>query len=192
MAGVSDRAGRAQAHASTEIMGAVTAMRARDDDGGCARRARSILCGTGGDGLGTLNISTRGVFRGGGVRRACRQAWQSQHVLAHGRRRRAGGPGREDRHLHRKPRAPACARPGCVSCLRKTYHPAMKHVTPVRRALGFRTIFNLLGPLSNPARVKRQLLGVYALEWMEPVARCWPRSAPKRPGSCMAVTASTK
>ena len=47
----------------------------------------------------------------------------------------------------------------------------MKHVAPVRRALGFRTIFNLLGPLSNPARVKRQLLGVYALEWMEPVAK---------------------
>jgi anthranilate phosphoribosyltransferase len=52
----------------------------------------------------------------------------------------------------------------------QSFHPAMKHVAPVRRALGFRTIFNLLGPLSNPARVKRQLLGVYALEWIEPVA----------------------
>jgi anthranilate phosphoribosyltransferase len=50
------------------------------------------------------------------------------------------------------------------------HHPAVKHVAQVRRELGFRTIFNLLGPISNPARVKRQLIGVYGEEWIEPVA----------------------
>jgi anthranilate phosphoribosyltransferase len=50
------------------------------------------------------------------------------------------------------------------------YHPAMKHVAPVRKELGFRTVFNLLGPICNPARVRRQLMGIFAEEWLEPVA----------------------
>jgi anthranilate phosphoribosyltransferase len=50
------------------------------------------------------------------------------------------------------------------------FHPAMKHVAAVRRELGFRTLFNLLGPLCNPAHIKRQLLGVYATCWLRPLA----------------------
>src|SRR5471032_703579 len=52
----------------------------------------------------------------------------------------------------------------------QAYTPAMKYAAPVRRELGFRTIFNLLGPLSNPARVRRQLVGVYDKEWCVPLA----------------------
>jgi anthranilate phosphoribosyltransferase len=50
------------------------------------------------------------------------------------------------------------------------YHPSMKHWAPIRAELGIRTIFNLLGPISNPAGVKRQVLGVFSLEWVEPIA----------------------
>jgi anthranilate phosphoribosyltransferase len=51
------------------------------------------------------------------------------------------------------------------------HHPAMKHVGPTRVELGTRTIFNLLGPLSNPASVKRQMVGVFSRQWVEPLAR---------------------
>ena len=51
------------------------------------------------------------------------------------------------------------------------HHPAMKNVGPTRVELGTRTIFNLLGPLSNPASVKRQLVGVFSRQWIEPLAQ---------------------
>jgi len=59
---------------------------------------------------------------------------------------------------------------GIVFMFAPLLHPAMKHVGPVRRDLGFRTVFNLLGPICNPAGVRRQLIGIYAREWLEPVA----------------------
>jgi len=51
------------------------------------------------------------------------------------------------------------------------HHPAMRHAGPVRRSLGVRTVFNLLGPLTNPAGARRQLIGVYAQQWVEPMAQ---------------------
>ncbi len=61
-------------------------------------------------------------------------------------------------------------RPGLCFLFAQAYHPAMRHVAEVRRQLKTRTIFNLLGPICNPAGVRRQLLGVYARQWLRPVA----------------------
>jgi anthranilate phosphoribosyltransferase len=127
------------------------------------------LCGTGGDGHGTLNISTATAF----VVAAC-----GVKVAKHGNRSASSRTGTADvlEHLGVNIQlTPAAAE----SCLREAgicflfapaYHTAMKHVASVRKQLGVRTIFNLLGPLCNPAKVKRQLLGVYGREWIEPLA----------------------
>jgi anthranilate phosphoribosyltransferase len=127
------------------------------------------LCGTGGDGHGTLNVSTATSF----VVAAC-----GVPVAKHGNRSissRTGAADVLDALGVKTDLAPRAAE----TVLRETnfcflfapaYHTAMKHVMPVRRALGFRTIFNLLGPLANPANVKRQLLGVFAHDFIKPVA----------------------
>jgi anthranilate phosphoribosyltransferase len=152
-----------------EITGAARAMRAAMKTIEAPEGAMD-LCGTGGDGHGTLNISTAVSFV---------VAAAGVPVAKHGNRSassRAGAADVLEKLGARIDLAPAAAE----ACLRQTglcflfaqvYHPAMKHVAPVRKALRIRTIFNLLGPLSNPARVKRQLLGVYAREWLEPLAQ---------------------
>jgi anthranilate phosphoribosyltransferase len=154
--------------AISEIVGAAGAMRAE---------MRTIqappgaidLCGTGGDGHGTFNISTATSF----VAAAC-----GVPVAKHGNRSASSRSGTADvlEHLGVKiDMTPA----GAEACLRETnfcflfaphYHTAMKHVAAVRKQLGIRTIFNLLGPLSNPAGVKRQLMGVFAADFIAPLA----------------------
>lgn len=151
-----------------EIVGAARAMRAamRTID---APADAIDLCGTGGDGHGTLNVSTAAAF----VVAAC-----GIPVAKHGNRNMSSRTGAADVlealdvRIDLEPEA-------AQACLRETnfcflfapaYHTAMKYVAPVRRALGFRTIFNLLGPLCSPAQVTRQLIGVYAREWIEPFA----------------------
>jgi anthranilate phosphoribosyltransferase len=151
-----------------EIIGAAKSMRAN---------MRSIeappgaidLCGTGGDGHNTLNISTAVSFvvAGAGV-----------PVAKHGNRSATSRAGAADVlealgvRIELSPEQAQHCLEDAGSCFlfARTYHPAMRHVAAVRSKLGVRTIFNLLGPLSNPARVKRQLLGVYAKEWIEPMA----------------------
>jgi len=151
-----------------EITGAARSMRANM----CSIEAPPDaidLCGTGGDGHNTLNISTAVSFvvAGCGV-----------PVAKHGNRSATSRAGAADvlEALGVKIELSQDAAQRCLdeagSCFlfARAYHPAMRHVAAVRSRLGVRTIFNLLGPLSNPARVKRQLLGVYAREWLEPMA----------------------
>ena len=151
-----------------EIVGAVRAMRSAMTTIEANPYAID-LCGTGGDGAGTLNISTACAF----VVSSC-----GVPVAKHGNRNMSSRSGTADclEALGVKidlgpAEASRCLREaGLCFLFAQTYHPAMKHAARVRQALGFRTIFNLLGPLSNPARVRRQLIGVYARDWVEPLA----------------------
>jgi anthranilate phosphoribosyltransferase len=127
------------------------------------------VCGTGGDNAGTLNVSTAAAFvvAGCGV-----------PVAKHGNRAMSSRTGAADvlEALGIPIDSDAAAakklltNTGFAFLFAPAYHPAMKNVAPVRRELGFRTMFNLLGPICNPARVRRQLLGIFAEEWLEPVA----------------------
>ncbi|HEX4533796.1 MAG TPA: anthranilate phosphoribosyltransferase [Rhizomicrobium sp.] len=127
------------------------------------------LCGTGGDGKGTLNISTATAF----VVAAC-----GVPVAKHGNRSASSRTGTADVlevlgvKIGLEPKgAELCLKEaGLCFMFAPTHHTAMKFVAPVRKELAFRTVFNLLGPICNPAKVKRQLLGVYSEEWIEPVS----------------------
>lgn len=155
-----------------EIVGAVQAMQiaAKKFDIDDALRAEIVdCCGTGGDGKGSLNISTAVAFvlAGGGVK-----------VAKHGNKAVSSSSGSADvlRELgvqidaSEERMKQALDEVGICFLMAPNYHPAMRHVAPVRQELKTRTIFNLLGPLANPARPKRQLIGVYSEDWVEPMA----------------------
>ncbi|MBX3480950.1 MAG: anthranilate phosphoribosyltransferase [Caulobacter sp.] len=169
-----------------QIAAAVTAIRLRGETVGeltaCARAMRRAAvtldhpyevvdtCGTGGDGLHTFNISTASalVAAGGGLKiakhgtRALSSRSGSSDVLA------ALGV-KIDAGLEQQRKALDSA--GICFLFAPAHHSAMRHVLPVRAELGFRTIFNLLGPLSNPAGARHQVLGVYDPRLLEPIAR---------------------
>jgi anthranilate phosphoribosyltransferase len=171
---------------SAQIAAAVTAMRLRGETVGeitaCARalrRAARVLdhdfqvidtCGTGGDGLHTYNISTAAalIAAGGGLK-----------VAKHGNRAMSSRSGSSDVlsalgvNLDATPAQSlrALETAGICFLFAPAHHGALRHVTPVRAELGFRTVFNLLGPLSNPAGAQRQVLGVFDSRWVEPMAR---------------------
>lgn len=153
---------------TAEFVGAVEALRAQMK--GISAPSLAIdLCGTGGDGLGTLNISTAVSFV---------VAAAGVPVAKHGNRSMSSKSGAADilEALGVKiDLAPDAAERvlndiGIVFLFAQTHHPAMRHVSKARQAIGKRTIFNLLGPLANPAGVKRQLAGVFAEEWLVPYA----------------------
>lgn len=151
-----------------EIYGAVGSMRARMLPVSVPADAIDIV-GTGGDGAGTYNISTLAsiIVAGAGV-----------PVAKHGNRALSSKSGTADAlsclgvKLDIGPEviSRCVAEAGLGFMFATLHHPAMKHVGPSRVELGTRTIFNLLGPLSNPGGVKFQLLGVYAAQWLVPVA----------------------
>jgi anthranilate phosphoribosyltransferase len=130
-------------------------------------------CGTGGDGHGTLNISTAVAF----VVAAC-----GVPVAKHGNRAASSRSGAADvlGALGIGIASPAKAeqmlkRHGLTFMFAPNHHPGMKAVGTIRKELGFRTLFNLAGPLSNPAGTTRQLVGVYDPRWLEPVAEALQR-----------------
>jgi anthranilate phosphoribosyltransferase len=156
-----------------ELVGAVTSMRSHMRSLHAPTGAID-LCGTGGDGLGTLNISTAVSFV---------VAASNVPVAKHGNRSASSRSGAADVlealgvKIDLAPeRAEAVLREtGLVFLFAQTYHPAMKHVGAARKQIGRRTIFNLLGPLASPARVTRQLVGVFSADWLEPYAHALRR-----------------
>ncbi len=152
-----------------EITGAVTAMRGEDAHAS-RRRADAIdVVGTGGDASGSYNISTCAAFIVAGAGVPVAKHGNRALSSRSGSRRRARRARRQDRL---SPEAiGACIRKAGIGFMfAPAHHPAMKHVGPTRVELGTRTIFNLLGPLSNPAGVKRQMVGVFSRQWVEPLA----------------------
>ena len=126
-------------------------------------------CGTGGDGSGSYNISTAVAL----VAAAC-----GAYVAKHGTLAQTSKSGSSDvlEALGVKLSLSPDALEQCINdvgigfLFAPNHHSAMRHVAPIRKELAFRSIFNLLGPLSNPAGANRQLLGVFGKEWVEPLA----------------------
>lgn len=151
-----------------EIVGAVSSMRSRMLTVKAPDTAVDIV-GTGGDGIGTYNISTLAalIVAGAGVT-----------VAKHGNRALSSKSGTADAlsnlgvKLDNGPQQieNCIANANIGFMFAQMHHSSMRHVGPSRVELGTRTIFNLLGPLSNPAGVKKQLLGVFAHKWVVPLA----------------------
>src|SRR6188474_1787463 len=152
-----------------EITGAVAAMRSKMLRVSAPANAIDVV-GTGGDGSGSVNVSTCASFivAGAGV-----------PVAKHGNRALSSRSGAADvlASLGVKIELGPDAVGRCIQeagigfMFAPAHHPAMKNVGPTRVELATRTIFNLLGPLSNPAGVKRQMVGVFSRHWVQPLAQ---------------------
>lgn len=160
---------RVRGESADEILGFARALREKATPFPWAGDDLIDTCGTGGDGLGTLNVSTLSglVAAASGAR-----------VAKHGNRAvssRCGSADLLEALGVRIDLSPALA----ARCIEETgfgflfaphYHPTLRHLAALRRELGFRSIFNLVGPLANPARVRRQVVGVPGAVYLQPVA----------------------
>lgn len=159
---------RARGESVSEYSAAAAAMRAKCIPVSAPEGAMDIV-GTGGDGIGTLNISTATAFvvAGAGV-----------PVAKHGNRNLSSKSGAADAlgqlgidvMVGAEVVEQGIREAGIGFMMAPMHHPAMKHVMPVRQELGCKTIFNILGPLTNPASVKRQLTGAFAVDLIFPMA----------------------
>jgi len=151
-----------------EITGAARIMRAKALAVTAPRDAIDVV-GTGGDGQGSFNVSSAAalVVAGAGV-----------PVAKHGNRKASSLTGAADVlealgvniNCEMSLVERAIREAGIGFLMAQRHHSAMRHVAPTRVELGTRTIFNLLGPVSNPAGVKRQLVGVFGRDWVKPIA----------------------
>lgn len=157
-----------------EILGAVSALRAHAVPLTIQALDAVDTCGTGGDAKHTFNVSTAAalIASAAGV-----------PVAKHGNRAMSGLIGAADVleaagvriDLTPEQVARCIDQTGVGFAFAPTFHPAMRHAAPIRRELGIRTIFNLLGPLANPAGVRRQVVGVFSDRWLEPLAEVLQR-----------------
>ena len=161
---------KTKGEAVAEIAGAAEAMRAVSAKVVADVPQLVDTCGTGGSGTAKrFNVSTAAAFvaAAGGAR-----------VAKHGNRAMSSRSGSADvleaagaaLDLSAEQVGRSIAEVGVGFLFAPNHHPAMRHAGPVRRQLGIGTIFNLLGPLTNPAGAKRQVIGVFAAEWQRPVA----------------------
>jgi len=161
---------RIRGETTDELIGAARALRAADAPFDRPDYLFADSCGTGGDGAGTINLSTAVAFVA---------AAAGLPVAKHGNRSVTSRCGSADvlEHLGVRLDMPAAVSRraldeiGLCFLFAPAYHPGLKHAGPVRRALGIRTIMNILGPCVNPAEPPVQLLGVAEARLIEPVAR---------------------
>ena len=154
-----------------ELIGAATVMREKAVAVACSPEDGVILdtCGTGGDVRGTFNISTAAAI----IAAAC-----GVRVVKHGNRSASSKSGSADvleklgvkLELSPQQQSRCMKEANICFAFARSHHPAMKYVAPVRTSLGIPTIFNLLGPLTNPGRAKHQLLGVFSPELTDRLA----------------------
>ncbi len=160
---------RMKGETADEITGAAMAMRDRVTPIDADRTNLVDTCGTGGDGRGTFNVSTIAALVAAGA---------GASVAKHGNRAVSSSCGSADLlaalgvqiELDAARMSDVLRRAGIAFLFAPKLHPAMSAVASVRRELGVRTIFNVLGPLTNPAFARRQVLGVYAERLVETVA----------------------